>query len=231
MRDDICTIPISEVFEHNDGCPICRMRDTIEERMTSYILGDAMMEPDVRIETNRVGFCEYHYGKMMGRRGRLQLALMLETHIAEINKNLFEKKLFNPDGKKAENAKNVSSSCFICSKIEWGLSRMIETVYRCYENEKDFRDMFNSQTVFCLPHYERLLNGASKKNMRRYYGDFSAALNRITGEYSAELYKDISKYCTMYDYQSRENEDWGNSRDSVERAVAFLNGRTYKENN
>ena len=44
MRDDICTIPVSEVFEHNDGCPICRMRDTIEERMTDYILGDAMME-------------------------------------------------------------------------------------------------------------------------------------------------------------------------------------------
>lgn len=33
MRDDICTIPVSEVFEKTDGCPICRMRDTIEERM------------------------------------------------------------------------------------------------------------------------------------------------------------------------------------------------------
>ena len=91
--------------------------------------------------------------------------------------------------------------------------------------------MFNSQSVFCLPHYERLLSGASKKNMHRYYGDFSSNLSRITGEYSAELYKDISKYCTMYDYQSRENADWGNSRDSVERAVAFLNGRTYKDDN
>ena len=64
MRDDICTIPISEVFEENDGCPICRMRDTIEERITEYILGDAMMEPDVRISTNQVGFCEEHYDKM-----------------------------------------------------------------------------------------------------------------------------------------------------------------------
>lgn len=43
MRDDICTIPVSEIFEKKDGCPICRMRDTIEERMTDYILGDAMM--------------------------------------------------------------------------------------------------------------------------------------------------------------------------------------------
>lgn len=109
MRDDICTIPVSEVFEHNDGCPICRMRDTIEERMTDYILGDAMMEPDVRIETNKTGFCEYHYNNMMSRRGRLQLALMLQTHINEINGEIFKKKLFNTDSKKTGNAKNATA--------------------------------------------------------------------------------------------------------------------------
>lgn len=229
MRDDICTIPVSEVFEKNDGCPICRMRDTIEERMIDYILGDAMMEPDVRIETNKVGFCEYHYGKMMSRRGRLQLALMLKTHINEINEGIFKKKLFNSDSKREQNAKKVSDSCFICSKIEWGMSRLIETVYRCYENERDFRDMFNNQSVFCLPHYERLLSGASKKNMRSYGGEFADNLNRIAGEYSKKLYADLSKYCTMYDYRSRENTDWGDSRDAVERTVAFLNGRSYKD--
>ena len=229
MRDDICTIPVSEVFEKNDGCPICRMRDTIEERMIDYILGDAMMEPDVRIETNKVGFCEYHYGKMMSRRGRLQLALMLQTHINEINEGIFKKKLFNSDSKREQFAKKVSDSCFICSKIEWGMSRLIETVYRCYENERDFRDMFNNQSVFCLPHYERLLSGASKKNMRSYGGEFADNLNRIAGEYSKKLYADLSKYCTMYDYRSRENTDWGDSRDAVERTVAFLNGRSYKD--
>lgn len=229
MRDDICTIPVSEVFEKNDGCPICRMRDTIEERMIDYILGDAMMEPDVRIETNKVGFCEYHYGKMMSRRGRLQLALMLQTHINEINEGIFKKKLFNSDSKREQSAKKVSDSCFICSKIEWGMSRLIETVYRCYENERDFRDMFNNQSVFCLPHYERLLSGASKKNMRSYGGEFADNLNRIAGEYSKKLYADLSKYCTMYDYRSRENTDWGDSRDAVERTVAFLNGRSYKD--
>lgn len=229
MRDDICTIPVSEVFEKNDGCPICRMRDTIEERMIDYILGDAMMEPDVRIETNEVGFCEYHYEKMMSRRGRLQLALMLQTHINEINEGIFKKKLFNSDSKREQSAKKVSDSCFICSKIEWGMSRLIETVYRCYENERDFRDMFNNQSVFCLPHYERLLSGASKKNMRSYGGEFADNLNRITSEYSKKLYADLSKYCTMYDYRSRENTDWGDSRDAVERTVAFLNGRSYKD--
>ncbi len=45
MREDICTIPISEVFEPKEGCPICRMRDTLENRVTEYITGAAMMEP------------------------------------------------------------------------------------------------------------------------------------------------------------------------------------------
>ena len=57
MREDICSIPISEIFEPKDGCPFCRMRDMLEDRMATYITGAAMMEPDVRVETNRLGFC------------------------------------------------------------------------------------------------------------------------------------------------------------------------------
>lgn len=229
MRDDICTIPVSEVFEQNDGCPICRMRDIIEERITDYIMGDAMMEPDVRIETNKVGFCEFHYDKMLNHRGRLQLALMLQTHIDEINSKIFSKNLFNSNAKKGENAKKISETCFICDKIEWGLSRMVDTVYRCYEQERDFRDMFNSQKMFCLPHYEMLINGGKKK-IKRYSKEFSDNLTRITGDYSKSLSADVSKFCTMYDYRSRNVEDgWGNSRNSVERAIAFLNGRHFEE--
>ena len=53
MKDTIYTIPVSEVFEPKEGCPLCRMRDTLEERCLEYIMGAAMMEPDVRQDTNR----------------------------------------------------------------------------------------------------------------------------------------------------------------------------------
>ena len=135
MRDDICTIPISEVFEENDGCPICRMYKTVEEHIVSYIMGAAMMEPDVRQVTNKTGFCEKHYRQMLGRRGRLQLALMLESHLDDINANILSDKLFRSDKSKGDKAKNVTDSCFICDKIEWGMTRMIETLYKTYENE------------------------------------------------------------------------------------------------
>ena len=228
MRDDICTIPVSEVFEENDGCPICRMRDIIEERIIDYIMGDAMMEPDVRIETNKVGFCEKHYNDMLSHRGRLQLSLMLQTHIDEINKNVFTKNIFVSNQKKGERAAKISDTCFICDKIEYGLSRMIDTVYRCYENERDFRNLFDSQSMFCLPHYERLMAGVTNKNLKKYGSEFSKSLTKITSEYSKSLYDSISEYCTIYDYRSSKDAVSDECKLSVEKTVAFLNGRQFK---
>lgn len=225
MRDDICTIPVSEVFELNDGCPICRMRNTVEARITDYIMGDAMMEPDVRIETNRVGFCEKHLNDMLSHRGRLQLALMLQTHIAEINAGVFKKSFLTSASKRGAAAAEITGNCFICDKIEYGISRMIATIYRCYESERDFREMFNAQQAFCLPHYERLINGIDKRSMRRYGGELAENLTRITGEYAQKLYSQLSEYCTVYDYRSKKEAVTSECKESVERTVSFLSGR------
>ena len=78
MKEDICSIPVSEVFEPKDGCPICRMVATVEDHLVDYITGAAMMEPDVREDTNREGFCPPHYRQMLTRRNRLSVALTLE---------------------------------------------------------------------------------------------------------------------------------------------------------
>ena len=216
MRNDICTIPVNEVFEVQDGCPICRMYKTVEAHILDYIMGAAMMEPDVRIETNRQGFCADHFDKMMARRGRLSLALMLESHIAEKEKAI----------KSASKAKEIEKSCFVCNKIEWGMSRMLDTLLRSYETDRDFRALFDAQPQFCLKHYNMLSELGDKKHLRRYHKDFQKSLYRITSEYHKSLAADLTKYCSMYDYRnSGENADWGNSRDAVERAVGYLTGR------
>lgn len=231
MRDDICTIPVSEVFEIKEGCPICRMYKTIEEHIASYILGDAMMESDVREETNIKGFCEKHFANLISKRGRLQLALILESHLNSVKLDVFDKKLFNSCDKKAQKAEKLSKSCFICSKIEWEMSRMIETVYRLYENEKDFRELFNSQPQFCLPHFELLIDSLDKQRNMKHKAEFQKNLTLITSNYIASLCEDVSRYCSMYDYRQAAsgNTDWGNSKDSVERAIAFLSGSYAKD--
>ena len=223
MRDDICSIPVSEVFEPKEGCPICRMRDTLEERMLEYIMGAAMMEPDVRVETNKSGFCETHFAGMLKRRNRLSLALILDSHLKELHKELFPKSLLKPDPKKhSEKAEKHLTSCFVCEKIDWGMSRILDTMYRLYSSERDFRALFSEQEYICLPHYARLC-GSAKKVDKRYSGEFAGECRRLAEQYLASLCGDVEHFTKMFDYRNTgEDADWGNSKDSIERAVQYL---------
>ena len=93
------------------------MRDTVEEHICEYIMGAAMMEPDVRQDTNRLGFCFTHYQQLMMQNNRLSLGLMLNSHLEELRGNIFEKKgLFAPKDAKAKKAGAIGDTCFVCSK-------------------------------------------------------------------------------------------------------------------
>ena len=92
MRESILTIPINEVFEPREGCPICAMRNTVEQHISEYIMGAAMMEPDVRMETNRLGFCHTHFNSLLKQNNRLSLGLMLNTYLGTLRGEIFENK-------------------------------------------------------------------------------------------------------------------------------------------
>ncbi len=232
MQDSIYTIPISEVFEPKCGCPICAMRDTLEQRCIDYILGAAMMEPDVRIETNKTGFCKDHFEMMMKKRNRLALALMLESHLAELDRKIMDAKsignLFDKNAR-AKKVSKVNNSCYVCDKIDWAMERMIATVYRLYENERSFRELFAAQEYLCLPHYEMLCAGAAQQMGKKYLNDFIKTSTALTRNHLQALNGDISHFCKMFDYRNNgEDADWGNSRDAIERTVGFLTARQPK---
>ena len=54
MKETIVTIPINDLFAPKCGCPLCRMESMLEEQYVEFITGDAMMEPSVRVETNKI---------------------------------------------------------------------------------------------------------------------------------------------------------------------------------
>ena len=39
------------------------------------------------------------------------------------------------------------------------------------------------------------------------------------------LREDVHHFCGMYDHSNAGNNDWGNSKDSIERAVWYLTSR------
>lgn len=228
MREDITSIPVSEVFEPKDGCPICRMRRMLEDRIIEYITGAAMMEPDVRIETNRLGFCFDHFQMMMKNRKRLSVALILESHLAEMEKQVFQGApiLGKSAKKQGQSAGKAAESCFVCQKIDWSMERMLSTICRLWVDEKDFRRLFEEQTVLCLPHFSLLTQTAAQKMDKKYAPEFIKAASRLCRNYLSDLQADVSHFCKMYDYRNvGENADWGNSKDSIERAVWWLTSR------
>lgn len=228
MREDITSIPVSEVFEPRDGCPICRMRDMLEDRIVDYIVGAAKMEPDVRIETNRLGFCYDHFCMMMKKQKRLGVALILESHLAEVEKQVFEGPpiIGRSSKKQAQSAEKTTGSCFVCEKVDWSMERMLATVCRLWENEKDFRRLFDEQTALCLPHFSLLVGTAERKMEKKAAPEFTKAASKLCRTYLTALRADVSHFCEMFDYRnSGENADWGNSKDAVERAVWWLTTR------
>ena len=225
MRDDICTIPLSEIFEETDGCPICRMKEMLVERITEYILGAAMMEPDVRIETNKLGFCNEHLQGMMKRRNRLQLGLILETHLQELNSEVFKKGLLGFNAKKsAYKVSRIQETCFICDKVEWGMSHLIETHYRTYNSELDFRESFKNQEYICLPHYRLLVENAPQHLSKQPLASFNETVTNLTKNHLESLYEDVHAFTKMFDYRSAESEEEpsDNVKNSIERTAEFL---------
>lgn len=215
MREDLCSIPINDIFGEKDGCPVCRLYKTLENRMIDYTLGSAMMEPDVRIMTNQKGFCDRHYSLLFEDGKRLPLALILKTHMAEFDLT---------DGKKLfEKAQSAKDKCFVCDGIEWGYSRLINQIYHMYEENAEFRESFNLQPQFCLKHYAELYKNSGKKVMKKHYKEFRQNLFEITLKSIKHLENQLDLFTRMYDYNSDKNsEEFINSKTAIEETLKFL---------
>ena len=223
MKENICTIPINDIFRETDGCPICRMHRMLEEQYVEYITGAAMMAPDVRVKTNETGFCHRHYSMMILSGPRLSNALILQTHLDEIRKTLLPKKPSDiPSKTQLENIRKLDGSCYVCDRIEHDILHLLKTVYVQFGIDEEFRKLYAAQDFICLNHYALVMGNVSKKSMdKKYFSKFVEETNRLSGGYLDVLYDDVTRFSTMYDYRNA-GKDFKNTKDSIERAVTFL---------
>ena len=87
MPDHIHTIPVLDALRAPEGCAFCQMQKKLENDIIQFIMGPAYMEDDVRMETNKIGFCKNHMDAMYKEQNRLGLALMLHTHMQRLVKD------------------------------------------------------------------------------------------------------------------------------------------------
>ena len=161
MREDICSIPVNDVFLPKEGCPFCRMRDMLEDRMATYITGAAMMEPDVRVETNRLGFCTEHFNQILARGSRLSVAPILESLLETVHDEVFPAGKAQPK-KAAAAVHSREEHCFVCENIEKNTAHLLDSTLKLWQTDEEFRQLYSQQPYICLPHYGMVLEAAMK---------------------------------------------------------------------
>ena len=226
--EQIYTIPVNEAFdevsEHPEvGCPFCKLYRKLQEDELDIILGASMMEPDIRIKTNELGFCNTHYRMMLSRQRMLGIGLMLESHLDEVMGSVTPKTLINKSVASITALKKLEESCYVCSRIEKNLSAMIATAVYLFESDSQFKDKFKKAPYFCLPHYRMMLEYASKKMPKRSFSELYQVSHDINEAYIKTLRNDVSWFCKKFDYRYDE-EPWYNSKDSIQRSIKFLTG-------
>ena len=234
MAEQLYTIPINEAFEEYDGCPLCRLRRKLEKQSLEYIMGAAMMEPDIRIVTNQLGFCREHFHTMLGMGSRLSLALMLESHLQYLWENTPE-----PDGKAPGRLGKIrkydgespgkemtarAESCYVCARVRDFEKKCVSNVVYIYKKDPAFPDKLRAQPYFCLEHAGALLDAAKNELSEEKYLALSRDLLSKTRDHLAELKQNITAFCRSFDHRNAGNSMTPEARGAVDAAVQFLSG-------
>lgn len=235
MKEQLYTIPVNDAFAVDCECPVCSMYDSLEKDAIEFTMGPSYMEDDIRMETNKIGFCTHHVKQLYKHQNRLGLALILHTHMQRTNRDLedllssdkpVKKGLF---AKKTENAspvteyiENLNHSCYICNRIDRIFARYLATIYHCYEHDEEFRRKFAASNGFCTKHFGMLYEGAPSSLSGKRLPEFIKTLNEVYLTNMKRVTDDLEWFTDKFDYRN-EDKPWKNSKDALPRSMNKTN--------
>ena len=234
MKEQLYTIPVNDAFNKDCECPICEMYRSLEEGAIEFVMGPSYMEDDIRMETNKIGFCTNHLKLMYKNQNRLGLSLMLLTHMEKTIKDIeklaasgrgpsggfFKKKEGSPAI--SEYVENLNHSCYVCNRIKGMYERYIVTVFYLYKNDQEFKKKFQSSKGFCMNHYALLYEKAADNLKGNELEEFTKNLNLIYLENMKRVRDDLEWFTDKFDYRYI-NEPWKNSKDALPRSMQKIN--------
>ena len=234
MAEQLYTIPVNDAFSEDCECPLCSIYKKLEEDAIEFTMGPSYMEDDNREVTDKLGFCKRHVKMMYANKNRLGLALMLDTHMKKVMKDMKKaaespqpkKSLFGGKGEKSaieEYVESLDKSCFVCDRIETNFPRYISTVFHLWKKDSEFREKFRSSKGFCIHHYGMLYSMGRREMSGSQYEEFLEALNKVFFDNFERVEGDVSWFIDKYDYRNKD-ADWKNSKDAIQRGMQKLKG-------
>ena len=100
MPEILYEIPVNDIFDRPCECPVCAMKKKLDDDEVAFAMGPSYMEDDIRLTTDKIGFCAHHMQMMYDFENRLGLGLILNTHMQNIIKNVETLQKKNRNGSK-----------------------------------------------------------------------------------------------------------------------------------
>lgn len=236
MKEHIDTIPIHDAFRAGDECPFCHLERMATRRTVRYIIGPgaSYMEPDVRAQTTREGFCGNHMQMLYDYGNALGNALILQSRYEKLTAELKEQiQGFEAPKKSLLGRKHAGSpmeswieeacgECMVCSRVRYHMKRYMQGFFALLE-EPEFRSTVEGSKGFCLRHFGALLQRAAEDLPQKHRQWFYETALRLMEENLRRVKGDIDHFVEMFDYRMA-GSDWGSSKDAVARGMQKLQG-------
>jgi hypothetical protein len=165
---------VHDAYAQSGSCPLCVLMDSAERTYLLSFQHSRVMEPNVRVKTNEIGFCPDHLGKLYQGENKLGLGLVLLTHLQEKTIDLhaaLDGSIEAAQAKARERAKRIHQiigsieslrdSCFICNLLGKDLIRYTWTILYLWRKDPTFPEVYGASRGFCLSHFCAVLATAS----------------------------------------------------------------------
>ncbi|MBQ8725790.1 MAG: hypothetical protein IJY84_01650 [Clostridia bacterium] len=222
MNYHIGTMLIDENFTEGCDCPICKIKKTVNERLTEQYLGEAVMEEDTRLEVNKLGFCPNHYSMLFSFRSKLGLALQVSTRLLTLRNEITLPKNGWQAKKQGETLLKTNKTCVICKYLEEHMVRYYKTVAEVYYNVASFKDRLLAVDGFCMEHYANLLKYSSCAGSKQK--EYVADLYAVQSKKIDSLKVAIDEFCIHHDYRRVGTPLSDQARESLKVAQKTLYG-------
>ena len=163
---------VHDAYVDPGECPLCELERDAETTYLRSFQHSRVMEPNVRVQTNRQGFCPDHFRKQYDGENKLGLGLVVHTHLLEMRTELdaqLDRLLSSAAGRNARERSAEAiveiarrrATCFICGLLQKDMQRYVTTILYLWARDPEFAPVFRASRGFCIPHFAQALEQAS----------------------------------------------------------------------
>ncbi len=181
---------VHDAYADPGECPLCALRESAEATYVRSFQHSRVMEPNVRVQTNAVGFCPDHYGKLYRAEDKLGLGLVVHTHLQQqIPQIRAALKTIATAGRSRQTRRGTAEAeaalaalrdrCFICDMLRADGERYAFTILYLWSKDAEFPARFRASRGFCMGHFLQMLAAARRllrADRARHWIEEAAAL-------------------------------------------------------